>query len=312
MVLLLLLKSFISVILKTLYSALSDIDAVLLGEMDIDLGKVRGAMQLKINGLKNTYWKELFDNLDKVTERLTSKSRDSLLSHLMAHTHVDFSANNAYAVVVWALKNANHYIDDQLLDSVYSLTEKASIKLYKSNKRTFGNDEWRYARRANNLTDYKIDYRIVLANAGGLLVSDWAHEVERYSGLQEHAYTLINDLRTVATNIGFDTKHCDGAGGFAWESGAKHSIMFRDHITGKDEVLFTAKAFKNGNLHIQFNQAFICKLNVEHGRLKGWVKSPKQAAEEMDIPLDIAQQSFGSNIQLGVSNFIAIGLENQD
>jgi len=293
------------------YRALSDIDAVLLGEMNIDLKSVRGAMQLKISGLKNTYWKELFNNLNKITERLTGQIRESMLDHLLSHTHVDFSAKNAYAIVIWIIKNANNYINVQLTNTVEKITEKASIVLYKSNKRTFGNEEWRYARRAGNLTDYKIDYRIVLANSGGLLVSDWAHELERYSGLQERVYNLINDLRTVATNIGFDTTLCGGPGEFVWESGAKHSILFRDHETGKDEVLFTAKAFKNGNLHIQFNQAFICKLNVEHGRLKGWVKSAKQAAEEMDIPFDIAQESFGSNIKLGIKNLTALGVDCQ-
>lgn len=58
------------------------------------------------------------------------------------------------------------------------------------------------------------------------------------------------------------------------------------------------KAFKNGNLHIKFAPDFMIKLNVEMGRLKGWVKSASHAADEMGVSEAEAAASFGSNLQL--------------
>jgi len=42
------------------------------------------------------------------------------------------------------------------------------------------------------------------------------------------------------------------------------------------------RAYMNGNLHIKFNQAFMLALNVEIGRLQGWIHNAQHAAEEMD------------------------------
>ncbi len=35
----------------------------------------------------------------------------------------------------------------------------------------------------------------------------------------------------------------------------------------------------------------MCRLNVEFGRLKGWLKSPREAVEETEVSADLA--SFG-------------------
>ena len=58
------------------------------------------------------------------------------------------------------------------------------------------------------------------------------------------------------------------------------------------------RAFKNGNLHIHFNQAFMCRLNVEFGRLKGWLKDSHQAAVETGFSMEDCAISFGSNLRL--------------
>ena len=43
------------------------------------------------------------------------------------------------------------------------------------------------------------------------------------------------------------------------------------------------KLFKNGNIHIKFDQEFIKKLNIEVGRIKKWIHTPKEASEEINI-----------------------------
>jgi hypothetical protein len=46
-------------------------------------------------------------------------------------------------------------------------------------------------------------------------------------------------------------------------------------------VLFEIKAHLNGNIHIRLNQKFALALNVEYGRLKGWLHSKQNASSEI-------------------------------
>ncbi len=34
------------------------------------------------------------------------------------------------------------------------------------------------------------------------------------------------------------------------------------------------------------------------GRLMGWLRNAEHANEEMDVPMDVANEAFGSNLQL--------------
>ena len=78
-----------------------------------------------------------------------------------------------------------------------------------------------------------------------------------------------------------------------------------DGRSGDSVTLMEVKAFKNGNLHIKLNQSFILRLNVEFGRLMGWVKDAAQASDEMGVDLEEAAQSFGSNLHL--NNTLKLG-----
>ena len=51
--------------------------------------------------------------------------------------------------------------------------------------------------------------------------------------------------------------------------------------SGEIVVLMEVRAFLNGNLHIKFNQDVIKAMNVEVGRLLGWVHNEQHAAYEM-------------------------------
>jgi len=291
------------------YKKLEMIDPAILDELNVSLTAVKRALRIKIEGLKDIFWKELFNHLDKITWRLTKASRERLLSKLTAHTHVDFTVSNAYAVVVWVIKNANHYFDDQLINMVETMTNEANIENYASNQRTFGREEWRYGRTPSELAWYKLDYRIVLHRSGGICTAYYSFEQSK-SGLSHRAGDVLNDLRTIATNLGFDTSSFGDAHSVAWVSNRKNTFLYHDLSRGQDHILFEAKAYKNGNLHLKLNQAFICRLNVEFGRLKGWLKSPKQAAEELDISETEAAKSFAANLQLEHSNLLALGFQD--
>lgn len=280
------------------YKRLEDIDAELLSEMDVNIEAVRGALQMKIEGLKDLYWQELFDRLTQVTNRLSTRSRRAMLEKLTSHTHIDFTVSNVYAVVIWVIKNSNSYFDDQLIQLVEQMVEQANVVMYKSNQNTFGEENWRYGSKPD-IDRYKLEYRIVLARAGGINTSEWEHERREGNGLQNHAADFLSDICTVASNLGFDTTLHPGPRHMGeWTSGSKREFHYNYQRTEPSAVLFEAKAFKNGNLHIKFNQEFMCRLNVEFGRLKGWIKSPKEATEEMNIPFDFAGDSFGVNLKI--------------
>ncbi len=50
----------------------------------------------------------------------------------------------------------------------------------------------------------------------------------------------------------------------------------------------------------------MCRLNVEFGRLKGWVRNAQQAAEEMDMAVAQAQAAFNANLRVGQDALIAL------
>lgn len=294
------------------YQAINSLDPKLLNELGVTLETVRLGLKTKIEGLKNLYWEELFRNLRTITNRLTHSSRNKLLKKLTEQTHVDFSKNNVYAVVIWTIKQANHYFDEQLVQLFEDMTEKANVILYQSNRNTFALENWRYGQRPEDLTFYKLDYRIVLEDMGGICSSGSFSSGTKH-GLGVRATNFLNDLCTVASNLGFDTSSYPKAEEFEWSSGTKHKFCFDDlkNTTMKQQVLFDVRAYKKGTLHLRLNQSFIQRLNIEHGRLKGWLKNAKQASEDLEISLTEASECFNSNIKLNASTVPLLGYKNK-
>lgn len=277
------------------YKKIEELNPVLLGELGVSVDGVKGALKLRIKGLKDLYWRELFDRLESITDRLTASSRETMLSKLMSNTSVDFSAQNAHAIILWVIKNANEYFDSQLVSVMESMITHSNVVLYTSNRRTIRDEDWKYGRQPT-LERYKLDYRIVLHNKGGIDTGYFRNEVKGISG---RAGVFLDDLMTIARNVGFDTVGMSKSKDLRrhWDSGRSNVFEYRCTKTGNVEVLFEAKAFYNQNLHVRFNQAFICALNCEFGRLKGWLKSREQASEELDIPLSKTTH-FGINTKL--------------
>ncbi len=292
------------------YKALEKMDPELLRELGVNFKSIRAGLYAKIKGCKQGYWQELFDRLEKITDRLTTDSRESMLQKLMSRTDVDFNASNAYAILSWAMKNCNRYMDQQLISVFERMIEKANIVNYKSNKRTFGDEDWRYCRRPEGLSHITLEYRVVLERVGGLSNSDYSFERTKYNGLSSRAHFFLLDLLTIAGNIGFDVQGKERPGDFEWESNKSKTFHYRDHVSGKDKVFAQVRCFLNGNMHIKFDPAFIQRLSIEHGRLKGWIKNAAEAAEELHVPIEIAANSFGSNLQIGASNLAMLGFSN--
>lgn len=284
------------------YKKLESIETYLLQELGANITQLQEALSLKIKSVKDKYWRELFSNLDKVTDRLTSHSREKLLGTLFEHTHVDFTKANSYSLVQWMCKNANQYFDDQLVKLVENMIDKSNVVLYKSNKKTFGDERWRYLHSSGELNHFCLDYRIIVTGQGGRS-GGYGH----VNGLSKRSESFLNDLCTVAGNLGFDTSGCERAGDFEWFDGGGKVFTYYNHTKAKHIPLFTVRAYFNGNLHIKLNVNFIQKLNVQFGKLKGWIKTPADAVNEMDVDIKVAEASFNANFKIGsVSDVLAI------
>jgi len=275
------------------YKTLSNLDAGLLNEIGVAVSKIKEALKQKIQGLKNKYWNELFNNLDKITSRLTHTSRKSIIEKMNAACNIDFSVDNAYAVVLWVIKNANKYINQQLIEVFKTLSEPECVKNYKSNLRTWEKDRWRYKNRENH-THYMLDYRIITSQWNAIMPKDTWSSYDYHNNLAKNCHDFINDIFTIANNLGF--VNMANSKNRLWESNKEQEFNYN----GK--TLVKIRAFKNGNLHLKFNQDFIKTFNIEASRLLGWIKTPKEAADEMGININFAKKHFGTNLLFGITD----------
>jgi hypothetical protein len=283
------------------YEAVGKLDINLMKEFDIKPPMILKLLKDRLNGLKKLYWSELLSKMSEITDRLISKKRKQLFDTFNDNGHVDFTESNIYAVVIWILKNASDYIDAQLIEVYEEAISKANCRNYKSNTRVFEYDRWRY--NENKPSHVYLEYRIVLEHTGRIERS-WSGD--RYS-LSEMACEYIKDILTIANNLGFKCQTSDGrlwhySREKYWFPGKPQE--FRCIYKSNNEVLMEVKAHLNGNIHVRFNQKFALALNVEYGRLKGWIHSGKHAAEEMSD--NNAAQYFKSNFTLLPPAFMMI------
>lgn len=284
------------------YQAVGSLDADILKELGVSVDGLKKGLQLKITGLKTLYWEELFSKLSSITNRLTTNTRSEMLKRLNQHMSVDFTEGNIYAVVVWALKNANKYIDSQLVAVYREMTKEENAVNYKSNTH-MTKDTWRYCsnfgyyekdKREKELHHYALDYRIVMHTYGAIVSKDDWHNMSR-CGLSDTACTYISDIFTVANNLGFAT--INDISCREWVSNGLEEFYYTPS-NGNPKLFCTVRAFKNGNIHMKFDQDFMRAFNVEAARLLGWIKSPKEAVVEMGMTDDEAEKSFMSNLKL--------------
>jgi hypothetical protein len=278
------------------YDMVKALDVDLLKEFDVSPLRIMTCLKARLAGLRNTYWQELFSHMKSVTNRLTAKKRRMILETLNRSGHVDFTVGNIHAVVMWAMKNANSYVNAQLLETFDAMVGKANVKNYKSNARVFTFDRWRY--KEEKPTHIALEYRLVLESIGGLRA-----KFGRGHELVESAADFLGDLLTVAHCLGFicDTGDArltyQGRCG-CWTSGERQE--FRGRVDGEEATLFDVRAFQNGNLHVRLNQKFALAMNVEVGRLRGWIRNGAEAAEELGDKT--AAKYFGVNLQLGAGS----------
>ena len=287
--------------IQSTFEAISSVPPSILQSVGVERSNIMDAIKLRLQGLKNIYWKELFDGLDKITSRLTTDSRASFLEKISSRQSVDFTVNNVYSIVIWAIKNANNYIDSQMLGVHNKLFSREAVSMYKSTAK-FEMDEWRYnngygqafEKSARETGGYQLDYRFVQKNTYAIY-NDSIWSTHGRDGLVKDAWNLLADISTIAQTLGFSpaTKPSD----FEWTAGSENTFFFDD---GKE--FMKVRAYKNGNIHFKFNQDFMRAFNIHVGTLRGWIKRPQDAAEEMsDVTLKQAQKAMSVDVHLSLT-----------
>lgn len=282
-------------LLERNYRAIFQLDYSILAELGVEKDQVREGLKKKIAGLKTKYWGVLFDRLDAITSRLATKSKKHLLEKLTNNASVEFTANNAYSVVLWAIKNANQYFDDQLIDLFYELSQFEGVQNYKSNVRAWVKDGWRYGNSERINTHYSLDYRIVVVRYSAINKSGYRWEYP--GGLSRDCHDLIADVIAVMGNLGFSTFSSNSLDR-EWEAGKWQNF----YETNSDEILFQVKAHMNGNMHFRFMPSAIKALNVSAGRLLKWLRTEEDVVTELGYTPQEAREYFHRDFHILPSN----------
>lgn len=248
--------------LNNTYKILGSLDFSIIEQLGVKKIDVIEKIKSDISSLKNLYWEKAFNILDSVTKRLTYTTRKKILRDIQWFNSLDFNEENAYSIVIWVIDNYNKYTKEQLIKVYDDLTNFEQVKAYKSND-VWTKDNWRYTNPIP--TKYSLDYRIVVAQ-GHKINAQYSHQNANGED------TILKDIQIVANSLGFISNtvmpHC---------TGVKH------YCYNNEEILFEYKVYQNNNIHFKFNQKFLQVLNIEVGKLRGWIKKPQDIEDEFNI-----------------------------
>ena len=269
------------------FKTISSIPVDILADIGVNKKSVCCSLKMKLSGLKMKYWKEVFDNLDEITSRLTVSSREKLMDRFRKINQVDFCEENILAVLIWVIKNANKYYDEQLVELFKEFSDKENVKPYKSNKRLFEDDGWRW--RSSEHSHYTLDYRLIVSKYGWVSSYSWEDSLQSRRIIAE-----INDICVVARNLVFDSEK-------TYEEPKEFNHKYYVYMKN-GEFLFEYKVFKNGNAHFKLNTEFSKAFNVEASRILGWVRSQDEIREEFDKSLSGCEKYFKCNLVKKLEN----------
>ncbi|MFL1706724.1 hypothetical protein ACHJH3_06930 [Campylobacter sp. MOP7] len=285
------------------FKAICTLDADVLEEIGFKKSVLSESISKRIEGLKNIYWNELFERYEPITSKFTNSYKNNILEELSCRKNIDFNLDNVYALTIWFLKNASNDFSEQVLDFYMTLAEKENLKAYKSN-RHFTTDTWRYMRNDERKELFKkdvnqkskLDYRLVFQR-GAFYSVDWGGK----GYFTEHGINMINDFLIIARNLGFAINSGQFIKGWYRDvsicPGEKNYLYFNG-----DETLLEYKVFKNGNMHVKLHQDLIKAINIEAGRLLGWLRSPQEASEELEISESEVNKYFNLIAPLSIND----------
>lgn len=251
------------------FKAICSLDVDVLETINITKDIVKKALKKKALGTKERYWKLTMDELEEVTERLTHATKEKMLNRFTKLKKIDFTLENIYPFILWVLKNAGSYYDEQLLSLFNYFTNPENIVKYKSNQKIYKlskyyNNTFEYGEKVSH---YTLSYRLICSKV--------QIEEDRYSKNWH-----ISDICTVAKNLGFDVDFSTIP--IKLNYGNKEEIKYKD---GK--VFMTFRCYKNNNMHVKFDIEFTKAFNVEASRLAGWLENKEDISKE--FPSEMAK-----------------------
>lgn len=284
------------------YQAIFNLDRELLRVLGVQKDALCTAVKTRIAGLKRVYWRALFDRLDTLTTRLATKTRAEFLEILLGRNALAFTVDNCCAIVMWAVRHADAYVDRQIVDLFFELSQREGVTRYVSNQRTWTNESWRYSLRhddGSRPSHFKLDYRFVVP--GYRAIGGYEFGAYDYPGkLHRDCHALIADIIAVLSTLGFSTTS-PGSMIRGWRANSWQNWHSPD-----GELLFQVKGFANGNLHMRFAPDAIMAINVEAGRLLGWLKSPAEAATELGATPEQVARAWGSLTKLDAAKTLVL------
>lgn len=267
------------------FKTISNLDVDILKSIGVDKNKIKESLKHKHKNLKCKYWELVFEYLDEITKRLTSKTRRQLLDKFTKLKEVDFNAKNIYSLVIWVVKNSNQYFDEQLINFFKTLSCSENVVPYKSNQR-IGTSKWRFFEDNDH---YTLDYRIICSRFNFEGRYSFNKSIDEYRSIE-----VIDDICAVINNLGFEVVKKE----IIKEYGKTYKIY-----TKNDEVLFEYKYYMNRNTHIKFNKEVMKAINVEVSRLLGWINKPEDIQKEFcDEMKNGAEKYFKINNCLKIEN----------
>lgn len=285
------------------FKAISELDIDILESIGVSKKAVKESLKFRIEGLKNIYWRLVFEEMEEITSRLTSATKEKLYRKFEGLLTLDFNHENIYALVSWVCKNSSAYYDEQLIELYKTFTSPDNIIKYKSNQKVFKSDRWYNNNRRFNdpeeVTHYCLGYRIICDRLYFNQSYSWnGPKIDQYK-----ASTIIKDLCAVAHNLGFEAKRWDTPEVF----GQKYYVWL-----DKEKPLMEYKVYQNGNTHIKLDKEFAKAMNVEVSRLLGWIRNKSEIADE--FPDDMAkgaEKYFKKNQSISLTNTAMFLLENK-
>ena len=286
------------------YRGLEKLDPALFKELNVNIDNIKEGLKKRLEGLKNLYWGILFDRYNRITKCLTKSYRDHILDRLHENVSIDFTRGNIYQMTLWLINNANTIFNEQLTDFFYSLCSIESMHRYKSNLR-WNEDDWRYIKqnlnteygRRNNkyiktLKNIQLDYRIVCESYSN---SEGYYE----NRMSDDCYNFLNDIQIMAVNLGFELNPF-----LAEDRYQAHLCDYRNFtiMQRNGEEFANIKLYKNGNRHIKFCKSFMQRLNVEMGRINGWVRDKKEASKEFGLSEEEISDAWGKNKKFDINS----------
>lgn len=282
--------------LNETYYSLAKIDPILFNQLGVNLDLICNSLVNKIKALKHSYWDVLFNAYEPIYRNCTHSTLQKVKD--MLPNDLDFTLSNIYAITSLVLRYATQMQKEQLTDWFFKLANPDNIKKYKSNEKVFSKDHWRF--RQEKPTHFKLDYRII---------TDRIRKMDFWGSRELNED--IHDLMVIANTLKLNTistrkKFTDFENHF--EFGKREPIYYLDN-DGNEQVLAEVKIYKNGNTHLFLSQEFCIRLNIEVGRLLGWIHSKEEAKEELGFPMEEVEKAFGvTNLTLGYTPHL-IGLQ---